>query len=854
MPSCTGAPEGDPTSVLGMTAVCWMFVSMLDQVQPRAFVDSWLWTARDRNCHKPAIDSVLALTDSLRMEVDWAKAYCWATTRKSRVWFKQNAAVLFPPGVMVPILPCVRELGAHVQFTRRTCLGHLPDLFQESAARLKRLFHSPAPLEAKALVIQNGVWPHAFFGTCAVAPGKHRVHGLRSLAARALIGRHHTLSPYASMHLAPTADDPEVYLLVQQVRQLQRAGTTMPEVAREVLRLAAKHWQPLTVRGPGSAMHAMFARNEWVIKDTGWFHGPGHFRFHVFDTSMSQVVTAIREAWGLQVQEAVRDRAGLRDIGIPTARPLVALLRDLSPWKQQIVMRHSTGAFMSAAEKSTWSRDTSEHCPLCGQLDTKGHRLFACPALRSTREPYLDLLEVVQKEFPAWVHLFTATEHPDLPMFRLISQTRTLPEHPPLPEGRFHLEIFTDGSARHSTCAEARLTYWSAVLALGPSAPVDVTQWVALDPRSRANTFRIVGMGSTPGAQTVPRAELAAVCWVARWLALDARYTARVFCDCQFVVDLWEKLAGPAPPHHIPHFDLAKNLVGCGRLQVVKVKGHNQPAATASASPWLQWAAAGNDAADAAAKVASRAEMPLLIRLSEDIAEHVRYESDHMTVFAQYLVEQNVAEARLKDAFRAQQAEDTENPPGEAIASETVVRQRYGEWRSSPFAACPPSRVKGLPWGDDFVGAVVQWARQLQWPELPCEARFDEPVAYLELLVHFCCWSRTLPPVAVQTAGGRVFHPALSDLGRVQPRSLEEATGVFVELTQTLCRRHSFPLFPTTMTRRVFHLRALGLDAVQLGLALRPNFPEARDWIPVLREVCATRRFSILERVVLKAT
>ena len=82
----------------------------------------------------------------------------------------------------------------------------------------------------------------------------------------------------------------------------------------------------------------------------------------------------------------------------------------------------------------------------------------------------------------------------------------------------------------------------------------------------------------------------------------------------------------------------------------------------------MQWAAAGNDAADAAAEAASRAEMPLLIRLSEDIAEHVRYESDHMTVFAQYLVEQNVTEARLKDAFRAQQAEDTENPPGEAIA------------------------------------------------------------------------------------------------------------------------------------------------------------------------------------------
>ena len=51
-----------------------------------------------------------------------------------------------------------------------------------------------------------------------------------------------------------------------------------------------------------------------------------------------------------------------------------------------------------------------------------------------------------------------------------------------------------------------------------------------------------------------------------------------------------------------------------------------------------------------------------------------------------------------------------------------------------------------------------------------------------------------------------------------------------------------------------FHLKSLGLDAAQLGLALRPLFPEASGWTVVLREVCSTKKFSHLERIVWRAT
>ena len=172
---------------------------------------------------------------------------------------------------------------------------------------------------------------------------------------------------------------------------------------------------------------------------------------------------------------------------------------------------------MSQAEKSTWSTDTSELCPLCGATDTKEHRLYECMPLASTREPYSELLSRSREDRPWWPHMFAASEHADTAMFRLISTWRPFPSVPtPLQWG--HVQLFTDGSARHSSCPTARQTYWSVVRATGPGVPVNVDAWVRLSAQERLAIFQVVCMAATPGEQTVPRAELAALAWAAQWL------------------------------------------------------------------------------------------------------------------------------------------------------------------------------------------------------------------------------------------------------------------------------------------------------------------------------------------------
>ena len=71
LPSSTGAPEGDPVSVLGMLAVCWVFVRLLDGlVQPSAYMDNWSWSTDLPDCHGPALLVLQDLTDSLRVQID----------------------------------------------------------------------------------------------------------------------------------------------------------------------------------------------------------------------------------------------------------------------------------------------------------------------------------------------------------------------------------------------------------------------------------------------------------------------------------------------------------------------------------------------------------------------------------------------------------------------------------------------------------------------------------------------------------------------------------------------------------------------------------------------------------------
>ena len=843
LPGTTGAPEGDPVSVLAMLSVCFLFHHMLSPVvRPASYMDNWSWTSELREAHGPALQGLIELTDCLRMQVDWSKTYFWSTSASDRAWWRTGAYVLLPPGVHVPVLHHVRELGAHISFSRRHALGHMIQTLDDAIAKLHRLFHEPSPLLVKAQIVQQGVWPSAFYGALSVAPGRHRFQALRCNAARAIVGRHHTMSSMAAMSLLPHVEDPEPFLMISQARHLHRTAKAAPEVAAAVLKVASLPGLPKTVHGPGTALRTMFCRLGWEISVEGLFTGPGNVWFHVARSSPGEITTAILDAWTYEVQAALVDRSGLRNLGLPSPRITQKIFAKFETWEQQILARHVVGAYMSKAEKSTWSRDTSEQCDLCGLLDTKWHRLFQCEATSHIRAAHAGIVQVVQSEFPHWAYLTAAEEPEDLPLLRAVLRHRKLPPPLPPPFWDASVFIFTDGSAHNSTCADARLSYWSVVWCNGVRSLTEVASWASKCQQAKAAAFQIIGQGCTPARQSVPRAEFTALVWASQWALQIPSVPVVLFCDCQFALDHYKALqAGKLQPGHGVFPDLELQLPISDRITVQKVKAHNREALENSSDPFLQWSSLGNELADAAAKLARSNELGLVRESADSVAEATRYQTDHLQAFAKFLVDVNVEEASLKDAIR-----DRVTPAEGTEEIRQVVEGIFEEWLTwAPWDTILPSvpddafsQLAGLGPEQEYRRKLLHWLQALPWPALPLRPCDIGEATHAEIFLAFVSESNLLPPFQVGEGSVATWLSARSQEAGLLPRSWLEAVKEFVLHVEFLEKLIGRDLFLAPKLYGLNRLQPHGLAVQTTGVAFRPLLSGVLEWLPILLLLC----------------
>ena len=214
----------------------------------------------------------------------------------------------------------------------------------------------------------------------------------------------------------------------------------------------------------------------------------------------------------------------------------------------------------------------------------------------------------------------------------------------------------------------------------------DLPLWFSLEPSAKVASFKIVAQGSTPGLQTVPRSEMAALVWASRWgLQLpDAEVTVYTDAQCTFEaaqkLKSGQRLLGSGPASDLEDLLPQEHL---SRLHVVKVKAHTEQAWTGHFSAEQQWFCLGNEAADLAAKQARRSELPAVLQYSDNIAEHVKFQETHMLAFARYLVLLNVADARLRETCNL--------PEGPAEGVDQIRElvqatwQEWTDWDPQPF-------------------------------------------------------------------------------------------------------------------------------------------------------------------------
>ena len=313
IPSSNGFFEGDPMSILAQTAVNWsMFQNMrFRELQTLSFVDNWAWVTGLRASFAAALSAIQGFCRSLALEISWPKSFAWATTKEDRSWIRKSAPMLVPHGHSLALVRTSVDLGIAFKYGVRLGRGAAEARIQEGRARLARLERLPRALRNKAHLLRQSIWPSCFYGFEGHLLPMQQIGQLRTHAARAILGRRTSMSPFLTLALLfPFPLDPEVVLLAQSLRTLQRTLRVSPAMGRQWLdELRVAQYEEAPPVGPVTALSAMLMRrNEWVLSEGGVLKGPGHWSIDLHTANHHVVDRALHAAWCALLPARLRSR------------------------------------------------------------------------------------------------------------------------------------------------------------------------------------------------------------------------------------------------------------------------------------------------------------------------------------------------------------------------------------------------------------------------------------------------------------------------------------------------------------------------------------------------------------------
>ena len=538
-------------------------------------------------------------------------------------------------------------------------------------------------------------------------------------------------------------------------------------------------------------------------------------------------------AWADTVQENIQHRVGLQAAPLPHADTCHKVLASFQPWEQKILLRHFAGGYMSGSEKDSWSREHYAACPLCGQRDTKAHRIFECPVLANARAGHEPLLSQVLQQCPHWPHMTFASLPVQAELLQLLLQGLRLPPlAPAAPAGR-RLCLFTDGSGMHARIPLARLVTWAVILA----DPTMCTAIANQEPGAQERGFTVLATGCVPGDQTVPRAELCALLWASSWV--DQNHgAADIYVDCQPAIDSWSLWCreGYTAVRQKANADLFADLRPPVSCKVHKVKAHQSSAEWLAAPEWDRWLACGNEAADTAAKAAYQ-DLPDLLRSTADaVASHCTEQSTLLKGFCKALVAVGLQDIK----FRASAKAAAVVRPGPAEQDVATFLARFSNWQPPSGACRLPDHLEvdwvGWTFGVAFGDKLLDWLQVVKWPDQPVPPEFSGDISYMELLFHFTWFTRSPPPVPRHGAAKCEYLPLDQALRELLPCPTSTLVNVFRAALKQLGRRYRFQPLPCSDIKNVVHLQCFGVAAPSPGVALRPELPG--NWLEAFRWTC----------------
>ena len=738
-----GVPEGDPLSVVAMYCMCRFFalwVQSKGQVLPLTYADNWQVLA---DTVEPVVHVLPAVEEFLSrcaLPISPEKCWLWSASKEGR---KRLKSVTLGED-RIPVKLQSVDLGADLPYCKKRAAARRNQRISLGHRRLHRARAVPCSRWRNTRLILSGVWPQCLDGaeTCLVPRSVYK--RLRTPAGRVASLAKPGVSPWLACSVgAMQTVDPAFCLLVQRIRLFRLMWRDFP-LARSRMRRGL-----ISLRcGFGGVSHLLAKQLrsfEWMVVGLEAKDDFGRV-FHLVETPLKAVKDVLETSWMDQVAANVAHRKDCSEV-VHIDIQLSRTWMKYPLGEQALLLTQLTGVtFTRDCLSHAVGAEVSRACPLCGEEDSRLHRVRDCVAVADVRGPFLELLG--GRSLPP--HTWAYGLWDELPVLREWQAESCCLDWPFLVtssclERRF---VFCDGSCLSPRCPKLAIAGGAVVLA-NPNG-----------------THDLVWAGLLPGlAQSSYRAEVLALA-----VALSSFTCVTVFCDNLAVVKVATGLLKLPEEHRVSslppeHRDLWVFFCGVvagrtwGACIVRWVKAHQDPQYLVGEARIL---ALFNARVDAEAK-----------KVVVERARHRMYRA----LFKDYNTAKEDA-ARLADLHVAI-----------AQAFVEVERPKVGEWEPDGFVVVGcGARLDVISLRSQvhsgFGRRLHDWLCSLRWYPT-CVAGWCG-ISALELLWQFVFDTGSLPPfwydgkwcVVEDSALNSFVLPRMSQLYRTWVRALCAVDGL----------------------------------------------------------------------------
>ena len=764
MPSTTGVPEGDSLSVAAMIAVSWVFWLRVSSTKIRAFcyADNWSWMTTQMRENLRCFRFLVDFTSMLRLQVDYDKSWAWVSSiAVQKEW--DAIACEIPHGMQIQLKIAVKDLGACVNYTRSRRIGPFRERFEEAMHDFPKLRYSRLSFKEKCIKIQTALFPRAFYAADSCAPCESFFQTCRRNVTNALVtSAKHASSDITCHFLSPRLQDPFIFVFVTALRNLRRYFAICPRDAMRVWARACEYdgKKPF---GPGTSLSVLVRRIGWQLNENGILFVKVGASLDVFHSSNKEIVRFCEFWWTDVVHSRVCHRKGFDFEQKLSRRISLKCFSSLSESDQAFAVQYITGSFQTEQTKMFWDKTNTGLCPLCGQVDNHVHRVFECEPLTEIRLSHQHAVSLMRHTFKDWPWAPLPFRHPEEHFVKIVLENRRLPEpfKPELPpDGCF--TFYTDGSAQASNKPFARHAAFAAIQDMYGStfAPSLLVPPI----RFEHTKFWIVSLAFCPGAQSVPRAELAAVVQVA--MSMSQYYpdqTCTIFTDAQYAINVVKNWSKPNPLgkfHKVNNQDLIELLQmhwHQDKFRLVKIAAHNNPLKQLDADSMR--ITAGNCAADEAAKTARDREIADIKQALFRIQDwDVTHSYDYLCVL-KYLAE--VSRRRLQ-LMPAKKLSNDPSPPDGANEMDHAPQSAFnllsgwapeGPYHAIELGEVSDEVLQAVSGGTKFASAIWWWLSKLKWIQSDdphTKSDGDYGITWVELLFNFQTVTGLSVPVFIE--------------------------------------------------------------------------------------------------------